>query len=151
MHSSISALIASGLLLVACATATAQAPSLTNAGTLTCTTNAVPEEQARDIALSCNFRARSGRNADYVGHATRAGAADFPPGKRVIVWTVMASSAEVHSLEGTYRGATGSEPTSALAGGKDGSILLQPVTSTSQIGDQPAPTVLSLKRVAAKA
>jgi hypothetical protein len=150
MHTPFGALTAAGLVLAVCTTASAQEQSMANAGTLTCTTSAVPAKEARDIELSCNFQANSGRSTDYVGYVTRAGAADFPEGKRVIVWTVLSRDAEMQTIDGTYRGETGGKPTTPLVG-KEGSILLQPVTTTSQIGAEPAPTVLSLRLVATKA
>ena len=119
--------------------------TLTNLGTLTCTTSEAPASTLRDANLSCHFRAHSGRDGNYTGHITRRGSADLPPGKRVLIWTVLGRGAvDARDLSGSFRGKTGGTPTSALIGGKNSSFRLEPVTSTSQIGDQPTPTVLSL-------
>ena len=41
-------------------------------------------------------------------------------------------------LSGSFRGETGGTPTSALIGGKNNSIRLEPATTTSQIGAEVA-------------
>lgn len=133
-----------GTLCLSGASADAQ-QSFMPLGTLTCTTSAPSASTHRDARLSCHFRANSGGDGNYTGHITRQGAADIPPGKRVLIWTVLAQDvASARDLSGAFKGETGGTPTSALIGGQNNSIRLEPVTTTSQIGDQPKATVLSL-------
>jgi hypothetical protein len=132
------------VLFLSGASADAQQP-LTNLGTLTCTTSEPSAPTHRDANLSCHFRAHSGRDGNYTGHITRRGPADLPPGKRVLIWLVLGQgTAEARDLSGSFHGETGGTPTSELIGGENNSIHLEPVTTRSQIGDQPTATVLSL-------
>lgn len=126
---------------------------LSKLGTLTCTTKEAPQRAAADARLSCNLAAADGTEVGFTGHITRKGPADLPPGRRVLVWTVLAPSngVEPQSLAGTYKGETGGAARGRLAGGKGGSIVLEPVTVTSQVGDQPTPSVLELRLEAVRA
>lgn len=133
-----------GMLCLSGASAGAQ-QTFTTLGTLTCTTSEPSAPTRRDANLSCHFRASSGGDGNYTGHITRHGPADLPPGKRVLIWTVLAQgAAAARDLSGSFQGETGGTPTSALIGGQNNSIRLEPVTTTSQIGDQPKATVLTL-------
>jgi hypothetical protein len=132
-----------GILLVA--PAARSQPPLTNLGTLTCTVAGAPADLRADVKLSCNFKATEGESRNYEGVATRQGAADFPPGKHVLVWSVMGTSTgDAPGLTGMFRGETGGSGTSALIGGENGSVRLEPVTGAAQIDAAKALTVLSL-------
>jgi hypothetical protein len=136
-----------GILCLSGASATAQ-QTLTPLGTLTCSTSEPSPPTRRDANLSCHFRSHSGRDSNYTGHITRRGPADLPPGKRVLIWTVLAQgAADERGLSGSFHGDTGGSPTPALIGGKNNSIRLEPVSTASQIGDQPKATFLSLTLV----
>lgn len=129
-----------GMLFLSGVSAGAQR-TFTTLGTLTCTTSEPSAPTHRDANLSCHFRASSG---NYTGHITRRGPADLPPGKRVLIWTVLAQgAASARDLSGSFQGETGGAPT-ALIGGLNNSIRLEPVTTTSQIGDETKATVLTL-------
>jgi hypothetical protein len=129
------------------------AGSLATVGTLTCTTDELPPESVADAELSCSFKAPSGEDGNFTGYIARRGMADLPPGKRVLVWTVMAPSDKVGlpALAGTYAGETGGEPAGRLVGGEKKDIVLQPTTGESQIGDARVPTVLQLRLEAVQA
>ena len=132
-----------GVLLVA--PAAHSQPSLTNLGTLTCTVDGAPADPRADVKLSCSFKATAGESRNYEGVATRRGAADFPPGKHVLVWSVVGTSTgDAPGLAGVFRGETGGSGTSALIGGANGSVRLEPVTGAAQIDAAKALTVLSL-------
>jgi hypothetical protein len=119
--------------------------SVANLGTLTCTIGAAPDNPGADVKLSCNFKPTSGAPRDYEGIATRQGVADFPRGKHVIVWSVIGpGSGEAPALSGMFRGETGGTKASALIGGENGSVRLEPVTGTSQVDAPAALTVLTL-------
>jgi hypothetical protein len=121
--------------------------SLATVGTLTCTTDELPPESVADAALSCSFRAPSGEDGNFTGYIARRGMADLPPGKRVLVWSVLAPSKTIAlpALAGTYAGETGGETAGRLIGGESKDIVLQPSTAESQIGDTRVPTVLQLR------
>lgn len=120
-------------------------PALTNLGTLTCTVAGAPDNPRADVKLSCNFKSTAGTTRDYTGVATRRGAADFPPGKHVLVWTVAGpGTGDGPMLNGMFRGETGGSGTSALIGGANGSVRLEPVTGAAQIDAAAALTVLTL-------
>jgi hypothetical protein len=121
--------------------------TLANAGTLTCTTGESPLQASVDAELSCIFRARSGMEGNFTGYIARRGEADLPPGKRVLVWAVLAPDADIRAeaLVGTYAGQTGGQRVDRLVGGERRDIVLEPATATSQIGDMPAPTALELR------
>jgi hypothetical protein len=123
-------------------------PKLSNLGTLTCTAATANDSPRVDVKLSCNFKATSGETRDYEGVATRQGAAGFPSGKHVLVWSVMgtpaAGSDKAPELQGMFRGETGGAGSPELVGGAKGSVRLVPVTGTAQIDAAVALTVLSL-------
>jgi hypothetical protein len=132
-----------GLLLTA-PVARAQ-PSVANIGTLTCTVAGAPDDPGADVKLSCNFKSTAGATRDYTGIATRRGAAGFPPGKHVLVWSVLGPETnDTPVLEGMFRGETGGSGTSALVGGANGAVRLEPVTGAAQIDAVAALTVLTL-------
>ena len=119
--------------------------SLANLGTLTCTIGAAPDNPGADVKLSCNFKPTSGAPRDYEGIATRQGAADFPAGKHVLVWSVVGpGTGDAPALNGMFRGETGGSKASALVGGENGSVRLEPVTGTAQVDAPAALTVLTL-------
>jgi hypothetical protein len=131
---------------VAAKDATAEAPKLAHAGTLTCTTQAQAEApRAGDENLSCSFKAQSGPDASFLGHISRR-ASDTPAGKRVLVWSVMASNADVspEALAGTYAQGSGAAAPGQLVGGRGGVIVLQPMTVNSE-QQQVSPTVLEIR------
>ena len=140
-------------LLTLSSIATAQdTVTLANAGTLACTAVKPAELKVVDAELSCRFHAFFGEDASFTGHITRRGAATLPPGTRVLVWSVLAPSAEIANdkIAGTYSGVTGGT-SGSLASGAERGIVLQPISFTSQIGDSPAMTVLELKLEPARA
>ena len=119
--------------------------SLANLGTLTCTVAGAPDTPQADVKLSCNFKAVAGEARNYEGVATRHGAGDFPPGKLVLVWSVIGpGTGDAPVLNGMYRGQTGGSEGSALVGGENGSVRLEPVAGAAQIDAAPALTVLTL-------
>ena len=120
-------------------------PSVTNLGTLTCTVAGAPDDPGADVKLSCNFKSTAGETRDYTGVATRRGAVGFPPGKHVLVWSVLGPETDnASALNGTIRGETAGSGTSALIGGANGSVRLEPVTGAAQIDAVAALTVLTL-------
>jgi hypothetical protein len=132
-----------GLVLVTPAAQSQQ--SVANLGTLTCTTAEAPDNPHADVKLSCNFKATAGQARDYEGIATRQGAADFPPGKHVLVWSVIGpGNGDAPELDGMFRGQTGGAGASALIGGSNGSVRLEPVTGAAQVDAAAALTVLTL-------
>jgi hypothetical protein len=125
-----------------------QAASLGRVGTLTCTTSDAAPQVAADAKLSCRFHnVKGGRGGGFTGTIARKGEADLPPGKRVLVWSVLAakSDLELSALAGKYVGETGGQVTGRLRGGENNTIILQPVTVTSQVGDEPVPSILELR------
>jgi hypothetical protein len=143
------ATVAASVLLVA-GTTNAQAPkevTLANAGTLTCTTSETPQKSGVDAELSCIFKSPSGKDGDFTGYIARRGQADVPPGRRVLVWSVLAPSEDIDvaAIAGTYAGQTGGAPPGRLVGGDRKTIVLQPTGDDSQISKTPVPTVLELK------
>ena len=135
------------VLAMACASAStsAQQKSLTNLGTLSCTTGEAARGSKADAALSCSFRGSSGLEGDFTGRILRQGSADLPGGKRVLVWSVLSEKADakLSDIEGEYTGVTGGAEAHALVGGADRAIQLQPLTATAP--DGPAPSLLELR------
>ena len=119
----------------------------TNLGTLTCTTGEAPPQGSTDAILSCSFKGQAGLEGDFTGRIARAGSADMPAGKRVLVWSVLSEQPKVDlaGIEGEYRGVTGGAQTGLLVGGAGGSIRLEPMTATTQPGDPPAFSLLELR------
>ena len=140
-------------LAIACANASAlaQQKSLTNLGTLSCTTGDTARGSKADATLSCSFRGTSGLEGDFAGRIVRKGPADLPGGKRVLVWSVLSAKADtqVKDIEGEYTGVTGGGGAHALVGGADRAIQLQPLTAAAP--DGPAPSLLELRFVPTKA
>lgn len=131
--------------------AAAQTPELTALGTLTCTTGDTKAQGQEEGNLSCLFKSNVGRDGSYTGSMQRAGAADVPQGKHVLMWSVLApGESDIGALVGVYRGETGGVPEGVLIGGKDRKVRLEPTSVGSQIADQPAPTLLELKLGATK-
>jgi hypothetical protein len=119
--------------------------TMSNHGTLTCTIGDTTTPGA-DISLSCNFKATEGPTRDYTGVATRQGTADFPPGKHVLVWSVLAPPSDgAPTLNGMFRGESGGPGTPVLVGGENGSIKLEPVAGAAQIDASAALTVITLR------
>jgi hypothetical protein len=100
-----------------------------------------------DAQLSCSFNSTSGKHANFIGYIARVGQADLPPGKRVLVWSVLSPKQDIElaALAGSYTGETGGRVAGRLVGGENRAIFLEPTTVTSQIGDAPEPTVLQLR------
>ena len=121
-------------------------------GTLTCTVANPPDARTGEIDLSCNFASLDGSKSDYRGSARRLGTEDFPAGKHVWLWNVVApTSKDAPPLDGKFEGVTGGAAPGVLLGGPDNSIRLEAVTGTAQIAGPPALTVLTLRLVAKKA
>jgi hypothetical protein len=125
-------------------------PSISVAGTLTCTVADVPSGSSVTVDLSCNFSSHTGLNADYVGSArTRTGG--FPPAKHVFVWTVVAMNAgKAPLLDGTFQAGPSQQGAAVLVGGEDGSLRLEPVPGYGQVPGPSEITSLSLKAAATK-
>ena len=143
-----SSLLAIGLLLASTSSAaSAQPPRLANVGTLTCTTQETPPRSAAGEILSCSFKGESGVDANFTGTITRKGAADFPAGKHVLVWSVLAAKPNVkaETVSGVYRGRTGSEASGQLVS-QNAEIVLAPLTAPPDA----APTVLEIRLEPAK-
>jgi hypothetical protein len=144
-----SKLIAIALLTTTAAAAgqTSDEVTLTNLGTLTCTTMDAAEDAVADAQLSCSFNSASGQHGNFTGYIARVGQADIPQGKRVLVWSVLSTKQDtpLAALAGTYTGETGGRVAGRLIGGADRAVLLQPTTVTSQIGGTPQPSVLQLR------
>ena len=130
-----------------------RAQSLSVAGTLSCTTSESGQAAQADAILSCRFQSPKGLDGDLTGKIARIGEADLPSGKRVLIWSVLAPSANIvlGDLEGQYSGETGGTTTGRLAGGKVKNIVLDPVNRTVQTGEAPVPTVLELELQAVRA
>ncbi len=124
-------------------------PALAIAGTLTCITSETPPTATADAELSCRFHAVSGQDFGFAGYFARKGQADLPTGKRVLVWTVQATTTPIEpsAIAGRYTGQTGEQPAGRLIGGTAGGIILDPVDRTVSAGDESVPTVLELRVV----
>ncbi len=136
------------LALVAGSASHAQTAQVGVAGTLSCVTSETPAGATADAELSCRFHAASGRDSNFKGFMARKGQADIPPGKRVLVWSVLTAKTDFapEALAGRYSGQTGGTARDArLTGGAENSVVLLPVASPSQSGESPAPTVLDLR------
>src|SRR5262245_33922178 len=133
--------------LLAAASAASAQERTTNLGTLTCTTGEAPPEGTSDAILSCSFKGQRGLDGDFTGRIARAGTADIPAGKRVLVWSVLSERPKVDlaGIEGEYRGVTGGSQPGVLVGGKDSAVRLEPMTVTTQPGGPPAPSLLELR------
>jgi len=92
--------------------------------------------------IDCVFRSTTGSDERYVGTIRKLGVdVGFTTGSRLL-WAVFAPTAGLHrgSLGGIYRGATAEATLGAgvganvLVGGTMGSINLQPVSVTGQLG-----------------
>lgn len=141
-------ILLTALLLTPLGSPEAQEPQseLANAGTLTCTTTEEVLSPPAEVVLSCSFQGESGNAADFTGIVARPRPDDFPSGKRVLIWFVLASEQiQPSDLIGQYVGQTGGEAAKRLVGGRDSAIVLDPATATSQIGGEPQPTVLDLR------
>jgi hypothetical protein len=127
--------------------------SVTQIGSLACTTSDAPPQAAADAELSCRFHAFYGEDGSFNGFIARRGAADVPQGRRVLVWSVLAQNPDIapNVLSGTYTGVTGGNPAGRLVGGESNAVVLEPVTLSSQIGDAAVPTVLQLRLEPTKA
>jgi hypothetical protein len=143
------AVVATALACGSCGKVDAEEKRQTVIGTLTCITAETPAQARADARLSCNFKSINGSTSDYNGYIARFGPPDLPPGKRVLVWTVLGTKPiELGALTGTYYGETGGRPAGILKG--DNVVRLEPVTNVSQIGQDPIPTVLELRLEATK-
>lgn len=121
------------------------------AGTLACTMEPLPTLATPEAELSCTFSGVSGRTSTLKGFVSRQQAA-VPAGKRVLVWSVLARSQgiEAEALVGQYIGPTGVGQLSRLVN-KEASVVLEPMSSGSQLGDEAGLTVLALRLEAVKA
>lgn len=129
----------------------APAEEVSPIGTLTCTTSEVQADTAADRELSCALKptAVDGAAADLKGYIARHDIADFPPGKSVWVWAVSqadpaAGAFDAVNMAGSYKGVTGGTTEGQQIGGRDGDVVLTPVTATTPAEAQAAPTALTL-------
>lgn len=117
-----------------------------SAGTLSCTMSASPQG-GEEAAVACSFKALSGRSSDCAGTLVRNPAAELPVGKRVLVWSVLASSdvIEPGQIAGRYVGQTGGDNRGRLLN-EEARIVLEPPVATSGVGGEPGVTVLTLRQ-----
>lgn len=108
--------------------------------------NASSLPAANEAEVSCNFQATVGAGGTLEGTIERDPKSDIPPGKRVIVWSVLAPTMEINlkSLAGKYVGTSGGGGATALFN-QESSIVLEPQTSSAQLGAEAVITVLSLR------
>jgi hypothetical protein len=139
--------------LLAAASPAAQERRWSNLGTLTCTLSGTASKPRVDAELSCNFKGLSGSEGSFTGTLARHGRADLPTGKRVLVWSVLSLTPDANLvvIAGRYRGITGGGRSHTLVGGKDDLVRLQPVTTPSRAGEEPAISVLELRLKATRA
>lgn len=103
--------------------------------------------------LSCTFKGLSGGSERYRGSITKFGLDVGFTGKTVIIWTVLAPSADVPkgALAGNYGGVSAEATVglgvgaNALIGGSKNTIALQPLSVQGQQGLNVAVAVSSLK------
>ena len=126
-------------------------PAVIKSGTLTCTVSDVADKPTAVAELSCTFKPLNGISTDYSGSAnTRTGG--FPPGKHIFMWSVVAvGTGKMPLIDGTFSAAPGRQGPPVLIGGADGSVRLEPVTGTNQLGGPAEITTLSLKLAVTKA
>lgn len=117
-----------------------------HAGTLTCTMQATASQASTEAEVSCNFAAVVGAGGTFEGVIARDPQSSIPQGKRVIVWSVLAPTMEIElkALSGKYVGTTGGGGVTRLVN-QDTNIVLQPETSSAQLGAEIAITVLTLR------
>jgi len=112
-------------------------------GMLTCDINSglgYVIASAKEVA--CTFKPNGGRAEDYVGNIKKLGVDLGYTSQSRLIWAVFAPTAGYHhgSLGGLYLGATAEATigagigTNVLFGGTRGSIALQPISATGQIG-----------------
>ena len=104
--------------LTACGIGPAAAASLSSAGALLCTIAEGRNETQPGKSLSCNFNGVAGGDRGYKGRIVLKGKATLPPGKLVLMWSVLAPDIDLdtNALVGRYHE---KEP-GRLVGGKDG-------------------------------
>lgn len=126
-------------------------PAIIKSGTLTCTVSDVADKPTAVVELSCNLKPLEGAPTDYSGSAvTRTGG--IPPGKHTFMWSVVAVGAgKMPLLDGTFTAEAGRQGPPVLIGGADGSVRLEPVTGTDQLGGPAEFTTITLKLAATKA
>ncbi len=122
-----------GMLMLMVATA-ALAQAHSNVGVLTCTSGGT---EAQVQTMTCGFKPTAGGEGTYVG--TIGGSARQPEGKRVLVWSVLASAnAKVSPnilSQRTSQVTKGDGKSGALIGETDPSIILLPETSAGEEGN----------------
>ena len=102
-------------------------------GTLTCTLEPGDMDQTSEPrGLSCVFDQVSQQTTNFTGTFKQPGDAALTADRLVLVWTVLAPSAEIDpaALEGRYvsaENADAEEPDGRLIGGADAAIELQPL------------------------
>ena len=114
------------------------APRLAAAGSLLCTTGHGTKTAAK--VLSCTFDGIAGGDRGLEGHIVLKGGASLPPGKRVLMWSVLAPTTKLEptALIGKFRETSPGR----LVGGRDGSIVLKPATAQRR---DAALTILQLR------
>ncbi|MCH9809387.1 MAG: DUF992 domain-containing protein [Alphaproteobacteria bacterium] len=147
------ALIASFLASASAAPGLAGEP-IANAGTLTCTLSPSTEQgntAQTKAEASCHFDAISGADGNYEGVIKRKAVTAERGAKIVIVWSVLARTADVplEDLEGSYRGrlkVRGDDAAAdGLVGGRNGSIALRPLNPKPATAPPAGLTELTLK------
>ena len=145
--------LATGVLILSGIVAAAQARE--TIGTLTCTTEDAPTApSAATRLMSCSFEPSS--KAAKLSFAGNILGGQLPPGRQVVVWTVLADgkAASAETLEGRYASTPEDKVEGVgglLVGGSTGKIALQPLTQSPRVEDQAVKTIVTLELKPVKA
>ncbi len=127
-------------------------------GTLTCTTEemiATPPATVRP--MQCSFKpSAKGSAVNFTGKIHKFVTDGLPPGRQVLVWSVLARSTNLagEALEGRYMNeADQTEPNvgQILTGGVNGQVTLQPHTPDTEVGVSAVKTIVELELAPVKA
>lgn len=120
-------------------------------GTLICATEDITTPPpAVTRALECRFEpVHAGSPVNFSGRIQKFAGEGIPPGRRVMMWSVLAPSRETpaDALQGRYVSVLVETLPSdgyLLMGGANGDIALQPITPATQAGIADAETVVDL-------
>lgn len=120
-------------------------------GTMTCATEDITTPPPAVMrALKCRFEpVRARRVVNFVGTIQNFAGEGIPPGRRVMMWSVLALRRETpaDALQGRYVSVlveTLSIDGYLLMGGENGEIALQPVTASAQAWNAGPETVVDL-------
>jgi Protein of unknown function (DUF992) len=142
MPKTFAAVVAIAALLVAAEPLTAQQPTYTRFGTLTCNLSpGIGLVVGSRQTMGCRFQPDSGPPQDYEGVTTTFGLDVGVTAGGVLIWGVLLSTdAYPGALSGNYVGASGEASFGAgvganvLIGGSNRTVALQPLSVEGQIG-----------------